>query len=1832
MPDTADYAGPQRSHIMSTLVDLVAWRATDKAQHAAFTFLTDSGTQEAVVTYKELDQKARRIGGWLQSLQATGERVMLPYLPGLDYIAALLGCLYAGAIAVPTPPVQYKRSKYRVQAIAADAQPSVALITKAISSKVTSLWDDTPLARPMKWVVLEDIPADSEQSWQPPESNADTIAFLQYTSGSTSTPKGVKVSHGNIIHNQRMISEIFGQTEKSIVAGWLPLYHDMGLIGNIFQPLYLGASCILMSPVAFMQRPLIWLEAISRYKATTSGGPNFAYELCVRATTPEQRASLDLSSWSVAFNGAESVRAETMRRFADAFAVSGFRQTAFYPCYGLAEATLVVSGVKKHALPTIRNLDGKLLERNRVAEADERSAKVQPIVSCGQTAQQQQVVIVDPELRRRCSPDEVGEIWLSGPNVAQGYWNNQKETEVTFGAKLSDTNEVSFLRTGDLGFMKDGELFVTGRLKDLIVIRGMNHYPQDIELTVEQAHPSLRPGGGAAFYVLVNGEESLAVVQEMESLRQAEPDVVIDAIREAIAERHELPVYAVALIKRESLPKTSSGKVRRRACRDAFLQRELPVVAQWQADQVLEDEPQARTPSAPGTEKDAITNWLIYYIAAKKGVPLSSINPDDSIGQYGLDSLAATELMHSVETHLGAILSLSTLLESPNIAQLADHIYDRLKESRLREQLIGEPDSTTSGEFPLSFSQQSLWFMHQLAPESAAYNISVVVKVGTQLDVDALRRAFGIIVRRHPALRTTFASHQGEPVQVVHESMELGFLEEDATRLDESALTELLTQEANLPFDLAQGPLMRVTLFTRPEKEYVMLFVMHHIISDFWSIVVLVNELGVFYAAEKEGTQATLSPVGIEYDNYVRWQTERLAGPEGERLWQYWQKQLAGELPALNLPIDKIRPPVQMHTGDSQFFRISADTTKRLKELATAEGATLFMILLAGFKTLLYRYTGQQDILVGSPVWGRSRAELANIIGNFVNPVVLRSSLFGEQTFEGFLRQVRSTVLSALDHQDYPFPHLVERLQPERDPSRSPIFQVYFVLQKAHLLNDLGLAAFALGESGARMRLGELDMESLTLPQRPAAVDLTLVMAENEGALWGSIQYSTHLFEPDTISRMSHHLQNLLDAASSDPGRKISELPLLGEDEMRQVVVDWNDTGCSYPAQLNIHSLFEAQVKQSPESIAVTSGQGQLSYDEVNQLANQLARHLVSIGAEEGEMVAVLLSRSLEMIPSLLGILKAGCVYVPLEPGFPRERVQWILSSLNIRFIISQTDHIASINALQESLPQLRGVILMDKAEPAGPVDPEGLERLSARTGVCLRNKIDKLEAGNLLKEVKPNSIAYVIFTSGSTGTPKGVMVRHEPVLNVLDWVNKTFSIGRSDTLLFITSLCFDLSVYDIFGVLAAGGTIRVASDSEVADPERLVKILFDEPITFWDSAPAALQQLVPLFASVPTAKRSPHLRLVFLSGDWIPVTLPDIVRANFPRAEVISLGGATEATVWSNYYRIEVVADDWPSIPYGKPIQNARYYILDPYINACPINVEGDLYIGGKCLATGYINEPALTAEKFVPDPFSSSGGERLYKTGDRARFRADGNIQFLGRVDHQVKIRGYRIELGEIETLLNEHEDVQECIVLAPGDGSGNRQLMAYVVTRAGALLSSHDIRSHLQKKLPDYMVPSIYAFLEAMPITANGKVDRRALPPPDISLYMDEGTFVAPRTEVEEKLAQIWAEVLGVNRVGVNDNFFELGGHSLFITQIVSRIRETFGVELPLQSFFQAPTVAGLALAVADSPPVQQQADDIDRLLDFLEETPEQDLDALLKLGIDSIGPKGLSADED
>ncbi len=1811
------YLGSESIFEPSTLVGLLRWKALHHPDQRIYTFLVDGETEKVHLTYGELDRQAQAIGVLLQNLGATGERALLLYPPGLEYIAGFFGCLYAGVVAVPAyppDPARLSRTLPRLQAMVVDARATLALTTAPILAMAQLVFEQAPDLGALQWLVTDNLGSGVEGGWQETAMTGDSLAFLQYTSGSTRTPRGVMLSHSNLLHNSRLISHAFGITPESVGVLWLPPYHDMGLIGGILQPVYSGIHCVLMSPLSFLQRPFRWLQAISRYEATISGGPNFAYDLCVRKITPEQRATLDFGRWRVAFNGSEPVRRETMERFVATFEPCGFRPEVFYPCYGLAEATLIVSGGLKDTPPVFHTVQKPALERNQVVEVAEEDESALTLVGCGRSLMDQEIVIVHPESRTETPPDQIGEIWLSGASVAQGYWDRAEETEQTFRARLADTGAGPFLRTGDLGFLKDGELFVTGRLKDLLIIRGRNHYPQDIELTVERSHPAARPGCGAAFSVDVAGEERLVVVQEVYTDRQWDADEVIGAIRQAVAEVHEVQVYTVVLIQPRSIPKTSSGKIQRHACKAGFLAGTLDVV---QVSVIDEAVPLRRRDSLtretllikalltiePKDRQSLLESHVQDLVSQVLRLDPSQLDPQQPLNTLGLDSIMAVDLMSEIESSLGVTLSVESLFPEVTISQLASQMLARLIAHFPEPSAVPVPAQEAIAEHPLSHGQRALWFLQQMAPDSGAYNLVHAARIRTELDIPAFRRAFQSLVDRHPTLRTTFIVRNGEPLQRVHEHMEVCFQEKDASTWSEAHLNERLAEEVYRPFDLVHGPLMRVVLFTRSVGDYIALMAMHHIVTDLWSLAIIMSELGVLYSAERAGTPASLKPPRAEYTDYVRWQAEMLDSPEGERFWAYWRRQLSGELSVLNLPTDRPRPPIQTYRGATRSLRFDQDLTQKLKLLSKASGTTLFRTLLAAFQVLLHRYTGQEEILVGSPKASRSR-NWARVVGYFVNPVVLRANLAGNPPFSIFLNQVRQTVQESFEHGTYPFPLLVERMQPARDFSRSPLFQVMFAWQKTtRMIDSQGMTSFALNETKGLMQLGDLPFEVVALEQRIVPFDLTLLMAEAGDELAASIEYNTDLFDADTIMRMLAHFQILLEGIVADPDQRLSELPLLTEAERSDLLVEWNRTATAPKRHDDIPRLFEAQVAQAPDAVAVVLETEQLTYAELNQRANQLAHYLRRLRVGPEVIVGLLVERSAEAIVGLLGILKAGGAYLPLDPSIPQERLDFVLEDAQVRVLLTQKQLASRLPAFQAE---------------AG--------REAERKVICLDTDwqaIARESPDNPASQATADNLAYVIYTSGSTGKPKGVLISNETIAHHCQDIQKHFQLNADDRVLQFASFSFDQSLEQILASLITG-TALVLRGPEVWPTTEFSRVVSDFGLTVVNLPPAYWHQWVQDWAEAGGEIANEQLRLVISGGDVMQSESLRLWEETPTRsARLLNAYGPTETTITATTFEIPLRFNRG-HIPIGRPVANRTIYILDRYTNPVPVGVPGELHIGGRRLARGYLDGPELTAERFMPDPFSNEPGARLYKTGDLARYLPDGDIEFLGRVDYQVKIRGFRVELGEIETVLGRHPGVRDVAVLiqeakpasADGEVPGwDKRLVAYLVAKQQPAPAASELRDFLRKNLPEYMIPSAFVWLDILPRTPSGKIDRRSLPISDHAGPEREDTYVAPRTLVEKDLAQMWAEVLGLERVGIHENFFDLGGHSLMATQLISRVHTAYQVDLPLRRLFEIPTVAGLAAIVEESLLAQEDEAEMVGLLDELEGLSDEEVRQLL-----------------
>jgi amino acid adenylation domain-containing protein len=1729
----------------STLVELLKYRAIHQTERYAYKFLID-GEIEVSLTYGELQQQAQAIAAQLQRSAIIGERALLLYQPGLEFITTFLGCMYAGVIAVPAYPPRPNLSLKRLQAIVADAQATLVLTTTSILTNVKSSFSKYPELSAMHWLTTDQISISLSNAWKETAINKDTLAFIQYTSGSTGIPKGVMITHENLLYNSEYIRQAFELTPDSVSVTWLPSFHDMGLIDGIIQPLYTGFISILMSPVSFLNQPIRWLKAISHYRATHCGGPNFAYDLCVRKITHEQKKSLDLSSWCSAYNGAEPVRKSTLEMFTQTFQSCGFQISCFYPCYGLAEATLMVTGGLVKTPPIYYIGQSDILEQHQVLDISRPTNNFKHLVGCGRSWLGTKIVIVNPKSITKSAPDEVGEIWISSTSVAKGYWNKPQQTKDTFQAYLVDTGEGPFLRTGDLGFLKDGELFVTGRLKDLIVVRGRNHYPQDIELTVEKSHASLRSGCGAAFSVEIEDEERLIVVQEIDRiyLRQIDLEEVIQCIRQEVSKQHSLLIYAVLLLRTNSIPKTSSGKIQRHACRDGFLSNSLNVVKSsiLKKIEVLESKElldrEVLLATSQENRQSLLESYLQKLCTIVLRVDLSQLDFQQPLSSFGIDSLMSVELQQRLESTLGLIWPMTKFLEGASITQLAMEGLTQITNCPSVPKNTFIPTDNDS-KFFLSYNQKSLWFLHQIAPESGAYNISCAVRVHADIDVSFLILTLQILISRHPCLRTTYTIYDGQPIQQIGESLEVDFQKIDVSTWNSDDLNKCLIEESNRSFNLEQLPLLRVNLFTFSDRSHILLLTTHHIVCDTWSLGIILSELQVLYQAEKLNTKVTLPSLDFQYSSYVQWQDQMLMSPAGKELWNYWQYQLAGELPTLNLPTDYPRPPVQTYKGVSHTFNLSEKVIQQLKKLSLAEGATFYMTLLATFQLLLYRYTGQEDIIVGSPFAGRTRHEFKEIVGYFVNPVILRANLSGNPSFKTFLAQVRQTVLEAIEHQDYPFALIVEQLQVHRDPSRSPLFQVLFNIQQVQRFEEV---------VAAQQNWEGLLLEPYPINQQEGQFDLILEIVQVRETVYGVFKYNIDLFDATTISRMAGHFQILLEGIVANPNQTISELPLLTDAERHQLLVEWNNTHADYPEDKCIHQLFEEQVEKTPDAVAVVFEQQQLTYRELNNCANQLAHYLKTLGVKPKALVGICIDRSLEMLIGLLGILKAGATYVPLDPEYPNERLTYMLEDARVLVLLTQ-------QSLKPLLPKLEIPVIC----------------LDANWKIIYHENKE-----NLINGVQSNNLAYVIYTSGSTGKPKGVQISHQSVVNLLTFMQQELELTFQDTLLAVTTISFDIAALELYLPLIFGARVIIVSRKLIKDGVQLWQIILNSNATLMQATPSTWQLLL-------ASGWQSQLRLKMLCGGEV---LPKKLSTQLMDKGVClwNLYGPTETTIWSTVYKVQSNQSGEQSYELsesiGHPIANTKIYILDGSLQPVPIGVPGELYICGAGLARGYRNLPVLTDEKFISNPFSDEPASRLYKTGDLARYRSDGSIEFLGRLDQQVKVRGFRIELGEIEGVLAQHPNLVQTVLAVRENNLGEKHLVAYFTTKCEQVPTASELRRFLNKKLPEYMMPSVFIPLATFPLTPNGKVDYLNLPAPSTSRPKLETDYVMPRNEVEQIIVAIWQQILQLENIGIYDNFFDLGGHSLLVVQMHSQLQANFGQELLIVDLFKYPTIYALA----------------------------------------------------
>ncbi|MDB4950669.1 MAG: tycC1, partial [Gemmatimonadetes bacterium] len=1281
-----------------------------------------------------------------------------------------------------------------------------------------------------------------------------------------------------------------------------------------------------------------------------------------------------------------------------------------------------------------------------------------------------------------------GELYVGGPAVARGYLGRPRLTAERFvpdpfgggaGARL--------YRTGDrASWRADGTLEFRGRIDETQVkIRGFRIEPGEVEAALRRAE----------------GVDDCAVVARDDAGGEKRLVAYVvggagpDALRAHL--RAGLPEYMQpgAIVHLDRLPLTPHGKLDRRA---------LPAPEPAPADEAY---------AAPRTEVEAALAAIWEEVLRRDRVGVH-----DDFFALGGHSLMAMRVVSRVGQALGVELPMRALFEHPTVAGLAECVGTPAGGAAPRVARVERGSAV-----PLSFAQERLWFLDRMEPGNAFYNEPAGLRLSGALDAGALEHALGEVVRRHEALRTTFRETGGVPAQVVAPFAGFPLPAEDLSALPaserEAELWRIAGRVAADAFDLAAGPLVRARLLRLADEEHVLLLCIHHVVVDGWSMGVLFRELSALYGAFRDGYPSPLPELAGRYADYAVWQRAHLAGGVLDRHLAWWRERLAGAPALLELPADHPRPAVQTYRGAREPVALSAELVERLRALGRREGATLYMVLLAAFQVLLAKYGAGEDVVVGSPVAGRTRREVEDLIGLFVNSLALRTDLSGNPGFRSLLRRVRETVLGAYEHQEVPFEKVVAELHPERSLAHAPVFQVMLAL-------DDGQAPFD-GIEGIRA-------EQLAVDSGSVKLDLTLSLFTHADGVRGAMAYASDLFDRATVRRMLGHLERLLERVAETPDARISELELIEEGERRLVVDEWNRTDAPYPSDRCIHQLFEEQAARTPDAVAVVREHDSVSYAELNARANRLAHHLAKLGVGPETRVGICLERGPEMLAVLLAVLKAGGAYVGLDPAYPRERLEFTLDDAGVAVLVTR----ASLRGLVDERAGTRTVVLDDAG---AAIEAEPAENPAPRSG--------------------PRNLAYLIYTSGSTGRPKGVAIEHGSTVALLAWAAGAYTAQEMSGVLGSTSICFDLSVYELFLPLSVGGRV-ILVDNLLAFPASAaadqVRVLNTVP-----SAAAALLQAGAIPTGVTTAN---------LAGEALPTALADALYAR-GLERVYELYGPSEDTTYDTCgLRAPGSA---PNL--GKPFANRRIYVLDGAMRPVPVGVPGEMYMAGRGLARGYLGRAALTADRFVPDPFSAVPGERMYRSGDRGRWLADGTLQSLGRVDQQVKVRGFRVEPGEVEATLRRHPDVTDCAVVALADEAGGNRLAAYTVGGADA----DALRAYLRGTLPEHMVPSAFVRLDALPLTHNGKLDRRALPAPDP--VADDARRVAPRTLVEEVVAGIWGEVLGLERVGVHDRFFDVGGHSLLATRVVSRIRDCFGVELPLRALFEAPTVAELAARV-------------------------------------------------
>lgn len=1669
-------------------------------------------SEQGQLSYQELNSKANQLAHYLQSLGVGAESLVgICVDRSLEMIIGLLGILKAGGAYVPLDPA-YPRE--RLTYMVDDAQVSV-LVTQERHANSIADYNGTVVCLDRQWSEIASYGSDNLNA----TVDVSNLAYLIYTSGSTGKPKGVMIEHRSLVNFTQLAIDRYQMTKSDRILQFASISFDMAA-EEIYSSLCCGAALVLRTKSMISSIPL-FIEKCQAWQITVLELPTAYWHLLVDELV---KSKLALPQCLRAlFIGGERIQPELVRMWFEF--VGNFPK--LYHVYGPTETTIIT---------TICNLSKFTAEQLQIPEI--------PIgKSLGDNIQ---VYVLDENLKT-VPPETSGEIYIGGMALARGYLNRPELTEQKFIKNPFNPSERLY-KTGDLGrYLADGNLEYLGRIDHQVKINGFRIELGEIENILLQ-HPQVSQTVVMAREDTPGNKNLVAYV-----VPQGVTENLITTLQEFL--RNKLPNYMIprVFVTLEELPLTVNKKVDRQA---------LPI-PDYSSMELESDFVAPRN-----DHEEALAQiW-------RKVFSLEQVGIHDNFFQLGGHSLVATRILSRIRDVFQAEVSFQELLENPTINDLSQ-VVAQAQQSEKSSSFTKIKPISREGYLPVSFAQERVYFIETLAPSTTAYQFQERLGIQGALDIPILEKCLSEILRRHEIFRTTFPAVAGKLVQVIQPPyqvklpvIDLQTVPQDELEQEVARITNEVVQQ---PFDIAQLPLIRWALLKLSEAEWALVHVEHHMVHDGWSFNIFLRELRTLYQAFCDGKPSPLSEPLLQFADFAHWQREWVKTEEAQVQLDYWQQKLTGMPPLLEMPYDRPRPTEQTYGGGRVRQELPLDICDGLRALGRQEGVTLFMSMFAVFVTQVYRYTGVEDICIGSGVANRRLKETENLIGMIVNNLVLRTDVSGNPTFKELLAQVRQITLEGNANEDLPFDKIVEILKPVRHLSYNPLFQVMFSFHDAQL-PDLNLPGLTIKPNDSLTNYSaKFDLDIVVIPRaeqrvsRDSSMERRGIDTEGITLVW---EYNADLFDESTIERMTGEYETLLRGILANPNQRLSEYSLLTEQQKHRLLGSWNNTQTEYQKVTGIQQLFEEQVEQSPDAIAVIFEDKSLTYQELNQRANQLAHYLKELGVKADQLVGICLERSLDMLVGLLGILKAGGAYVPLDPAYPEDRLTYMVEDAQLSIIVTLNKWTSLIK--QQSF-----------------------------TRVCLDTQADIIaqeKTANPAILIKDNNLAYVIYTSGSTGKPKGVLIEHQSLINFSKSAREKYQITAEDNVLQFASINFDAAAEEIYPCLSCGGTLVLRTDEMMKSVSGFIQESERKGVTVWDLPSAYWHLLVTEIVAEKLSLPS-TLRLIILGGERL---LPERVKAwqeyvgNYP--QLVNSYGPTEATVVSTLYNLPETIEEQGEIPIGKAIANVQVYVLDQYLKPVPVGVPGELHIGGLGVARGYLNRPELTEEKFIENPFlnplliKGARGDRLYKTGDLVRYKNDGNLEFLGRIDNQVKIRGFRIELTEIETVLNHYESITQAVVIAREDSPGNKRLVAYLVgNQSSAEIEA--IRHYLKQKLPAYMVPSAFVFLEQIPMTPNGKVDHHALPIPETSSHLDS-SFVAPQNDTEKRLAEIWAEVLRVERVSINDNFFELGGDSIISIQMISRASQ-MGLQLSPKQLFQYQTIAELATVVGTTKEIKIKA---------------------------------------